>query len=184
MGGNCDCFFFFSPSLAFNFIIFTWSLFTCWRETSGCGIFRDTPVPSLFPVFFYFVPDCAATKVGASQLWMKFGTFFFSVCSFLLVHASRCAQEYYPQTSLSSLFWALWGPPPHPHPLQRNNVLEGKPNQCARESMESIVSSFLTWFKWGLPALKFLLAMFILKEYTLVAPTPKPSTVTIGILII
>lgn len=106
--------------------------------------------------------------------------FFFPACSFLLVRASRCAQEYYPQTSLSSLFWALWG-----RPLQKNNVFgrQAKP-MCGRESMESIVSSLLTWFKWGLPALKFLLAMFILKECALVAPTPKPSTVTIGILII
>lgn len=65
-------------------------------------------------------------------------SFFFSpVCAFLLVHASRCAQEYYPQTTLSSLFSALWGPP-----SQKNNVLEGKPNQCTAEGEHGINSVF------------------------------------------
>lgn len=131
-------------------------------------------------ICLYFCPWlCGHIGRSFSTMDEVCNIFFFPVCSFLLVHSSRCAQEYYPQTSLSSLFWALWGPL-----LQKNNVVEGKPNQYAGESMESIVSSFLTWFKWGLPALKFLLAMFILKECALVAPTPKPSTVTIGILII
>lgn len=98
------------------------------RPVSGCAV----------PEFSFESRHFQRGRIGGSSATIdEVCNIFLSACAFLLVRASCCAQEYYPQTSLSSLFSALQGPP-----LQKNSVLET--NVRERESMESIVSSFLT----------------------------------------
>lgn len=115
-----------------------WQSGRSWWDICVCHTLRYG-----FPDVVWIVYVCPSLRghIGRSLATMdKVCNIFFSVGAFLLVHASRCAQEYYPQTSLSSLFSALWGPP-----LQKNNVLEGKPNQCTGDGEHEINSVFFSY---------------------------------------
>lgn len=70
--------------------------------------------------------------------------FFFSLLLLVSACLTLCTRVLPSNKSVLFVLSSMGTPSPPPTPLQRNNVLEGKPNQCARESMESIVSSFLT----------------------------------------